>query len=547
MMTADCPDFRTTCRFSRRRLLQAGTAGIAGLNLPALLQGRARRLRPAGAGQAHHLPAPVRRPVAPRHVRHEARRARRASGASSSRSPPASPGLTVSRASAAVRHGDRPVRPGAVGPSPDEEPQLGDLLQPDRPRPAARRHPAPRHPGALSGLRQHGRQAPAGRRSGDPHRSSPSRTSSATAASRPGQHASFLGKAFDPFFIGQDPNRSDFRLPELSLPSSLSLDRLDDRRGLQQLIDQQTDLLVLVGDGPGDRRLLHPGPDDAQLAQGQAGLRPLARARDGSATTTAGRPTARAACWPAGWSRPACGSSRSISRQSIGGKGNGGWDTHGDNFNQLKNRLLPITDQTVPTLIQDLAGARAARRDAGRLDGRVRPVAQGRRTPSSSAPTAATTGPSATRSSSPAAASTPGAIYGSSDRIGAYPATDPVTPDDIAATMFWALGIDPATEVTDTLGRPLPIAAGKPITPSSAESGHDCSGNPGWVTRRCRKRFPWAPLQAESAFLARLCMRVVRERDRTGGREKRRDAARNRGSAATLFSNHERAEPTTHD
>ena len=56
---------------------------------------------------------------------------------------------------------------------------------------------------------------------------------------------------------------------------------------------------------------------------------------------------------------------------------------------------------------------------------------------------------------------TPGAIYGASDRIGAYPATDPVTPDDIAATMFWALGIDPATEVRDTLGRPLPIAAGQ--------------------------------------------------------------------------------------
>ncbi len=58
----------------------------------------------------------------------------------------------------------------------------------------------------------------------------------------------------------------------------------------------------------------------------------------------------------------------------------------------------------------------------------------------------------------------PGAIYGSSDKIGGFPATDPVTPDDIAATMFWALGIDPAIEVTDTLGRPLPIAAGKPIS-----------------------------------------------------------------------------------
>jgi hypothetical protein len=59
----------------------------------------------------------------------------------------------------------------------------------------------------------------------------------------------------------------------------------------------------------------------------------------------------------------------------------------------------------------------------------------------------------------------PGAVYGSSDRIGAYPAVDPVSPDDVAATMFWALGIDPAIEVRDTLGRPLPIAAGRPITP----------------------------------------------------------------------------------
>jgi hypothetical protein len=59
---------------------------------------------------------------------------------------------------------------------------------------------------------------------------------------------------------------------------------------------------------------------------------------------------------------------------------------------------------------------------------------------------------------------TPGAIYGSSDRIGAYPATDPVTPDDVAATLFWALGIDPSTEFHDALKRPLPIAAGKPIT-----------------------------------------------------------------------------------
>src|SRR5690606_15727836 len=53
----------------------------------------------------------------------------------------------------------------------------------------------------------------------------------------PGQHASFLGKAHDPLLITEDPNAADFRLPELSLPDNLSVDRLHNRRALQQLID----------------------------------------------------------------------------------------------------------------------------------------------------------------------------------------------------------------------------------------------------------------------------------------------------------------------
>src|SRR5213592_3027012 len=49
----------------------------------------------------------------------------------------------------------------------------------------------------------------------------------------PGQHASFLGKEHDPFFFTNDPNASDFALPELSLPSNLSYERLESRRELQ--------------------------------------------------------------------------------------------------------------------------------------------------------------------------------------------------------------------------------------------------------------------------------------------------------------------------
>ena len=41
----------------------------------------------------------------------------------------------------------------------------------------------------------------------------------------------------------------------------------------------------------------------------------------------------------------------------------------------------------------------------------------------------------------------------------------PLRPDDITATVYHALGLDPATEVHDQLKRPMPISAGQPIRP----------------------------------------------------------------------------------
>ena len=55
-------------------------------------------------------------------------------------------------------------------------------------------------------------------------------------------------------------------------------------------------------------------------------------------------------------------------------------------------------------------------------------------------------------------------VYGQSDRIGAYPAGPAHSPGDMAATIFWALGLDPAAEIHDRLGRPFALADGKPIT-----------------------------------------------------------------------------------
>ena len=56
-----------------------------------------------------------------------------------------------------------------------------------------------------------------------------------------------------------------------------------------------------------------------------------------------------------------------------------------------------------------------------------------------------------------------GRVLGSSDRIGAYPATTPISPADLSATIYYALGIDPRTEVRDSLGRPHTLSEGRPL------------------------------------------------------------------------------------
>lgn len=57
-----------------------------------------------------------------------------------------------------------------------------------------------------------------------------------------------------------------------------------------------------------------------------------------------------------------------------------------------------------------------------------------------------------------------GQVHGASDRIAAYPASAPVTPEDLSATLCHLLGIDPRTEVRDHLDRPLVLSDGSPLT-----------------------------------------------------------------------------------
>ena len=59
----------------------------------------------------------------------------------------------------------------------------------------------------------------------------------------------------------------------------------------------------------------------------------------------------------------------------------------------------------------------------------------------------------------------PGQVIGASDKNGGYPSTTPYSPDDIGATVYTALGIDPHAEVRDRLGRPVQLNRGRVIQP----------------------------------------------------------------------------------
>jgi uncharacterized protein (DUF1501 family) len=56
-----------------------------------------------------------------------------------------------------------------------------------------------------------------------------------------------------------------------------------------------------------------------------------------------------------------------------------------------------------------------------------------------------------------------GQVLGASDRIAAYPASEPISPENLIATLYHCLGIDPQTIIHDQQDRPFPLAGDEPL------------------------------------------------------------------------------------
>lgn len=133
------------------------------------------------------------------------------------------------------------------------------------------------------------------------------------------------------------------------------------------------------------------------------------------------------------------------------------WDTHGDNFNRLKNRMLPPFDRGVSALLDDL-------NQRGRLQETLIVVmGDFGRTPKINSGAGRDHYPYAFSVALAGGGIRGGQIYGSSDRLGAFPHTNPCGPSDLHATIFHALGISPNATLFDRLGRPHQLCDGQAL------------------------------------------------------------------------------------
>jgi len=265
-----------------------------------------------------------------------------------------------------------------------------------------------------------------------------------------GQNAGFLGRAFDPFRVAEDPNEPGFQVQALQPYAELEASRMGERRSLLAALDQQAraaeNSTFSALDGLYQRAfdLLHA--PDTRRAFDVSHESPAVRDRYGRNTFGQTLLLARrlveaeVPLITVSWSR-------------LNGDQ---WDTHKANYPKLRE-LLPRFDVGLAAFLADLSSR-------GLLDSTlVYCLGEFGRTPTMNENAGRDHWPNCYSVLMGGGGIRNGTVFGASDRQAAYPTAQPVAPWDLAATVYHCLGIDPASEVHDQQGRPLRVTIGEPV------------------------------------------------------------------------------------
>jgi Protein of unknown function (DUF1501) len=272
---------------------------------------------------------------------------------------------------------------------------------------------------------------------------------------RPGQHAGFLGAAYDPYRVNSDPNLADYSPG--ALRPDINAARLDDRRALLGQVDRQARHLEQTAAAQTLDPYYVRAFDLIASAQAQKafdiGQEPAA-VRDRYGRHTFGQSVLLAR-------RLVEAGVRLVHVNWVrhdNGKGGQGYDSHRDHLNWSRTELLPPTDAALASLLEDL-------HERGLLDETL-VVVMGEfgRTPRFNAAGGRDHWPHCFSVLAAGGGIRGGHVLGASDKIAAYPIADPVTPQDLTATLFHCFGLDPHTPLQDPLGRPYALVEGTPLT-----------------------------------------------------------------------------------
>ncbi|OYV88207.1 MAG: hypothetical protein B7Z73_08970 [Planctomycetia bacterium 21-64-5] len=294
----------------------------------------------------------------------------------------------------------------------------------------------------------------------------------------PGQFAGILGQRYEPWFVeaspfhatsygaypeyhfdhqerGQADNRV-FQAPNLSLPQGIDATRFGSRIHVLAELDRQRRQLDALGESVKFDR----------YRQGAISLLMDAKVRSAFDVTGAdGRTQDRYGRNAFGWSllmaRRLVEAGVHLVQVNLGNDET--WDTHGEAFPHLKDKLFPPTDQAVSALLDDL-------QECGLLESTLIVMAgEFGRTPKVShlpqfykLPGRDHWGAVQTVFFAGGGV-LGGRVIGSSDKIGAFPASRPQRPEDMAATIYQSLGLPSAAVFHDALDRPHHIYRGGPI------------------------------------------------------------------------------------
>jgi hypothetical protein len=440
-------------RLSRRDLLQVGGIGMLGLSLPQLLHAEGRRSRTGPSPRADacilvflnggpsHLDMWDMKPAAPKEIRGEFKPiATTVTGIQLSEHLPRlarhmhdcalvrSAHHSVNNAHAAAVYvgltgHDRGDANRAIGAGPEDYPAIGSVMGMVRP---------PRAPVV-------------------PYVSMPYITAEGRGGPpQPGFFGGILGRARDPLFMLRDPNAPNFALPELSLGRDINADRLRGRRSLVESLGRS---------GGGNSRLREMDvfqekafsllTSAATQQAFQLEREPL-KVRDSYGRNIYGQSVLLARRLIEAGTRVAC--------ISWAPDANATWDTHGGNFTKLKGELLPQLDAAVSSLLGDLEGRGLLKRTL------VAVMGEFGRSPKVNGAAGRDHWNFCYGLMLAGGGIKGGHVHGSSDRIGAHPSNNPVTPADVIATIYHCLGIGHETEVLDQQRRPYQLVPwGSPI------------------------------------------------------------------------------------